>query len=413
MDNHERERALLGACLLYCKLGEVESLEPDDFEHPPHRAVFGAMLALARDGKPLDIVALGAALEAAGVELGDEGLTRAELSAWSNNVSLARSSLAYHVEAVRQESRRRQARGILEDAGKNIQQADAGDLDAILGKASDALDQAASGNLDQVKPRTDWSGEPPERVWLIPGWLPAHRVVLLTGEGGRGKSRLALQLAAAVARASREWLPGGPDLHQAKPAPSVLATWEDEPEEVARRLRGMLQTPGRVEDLGDRLHHVGLAGRGPLWEPAGGGSRHTSTLGELSGVGRWLRRYCERSGARLLVVDPLAAAYACNENDRGLVRQFMASWDGWAREARCTVLLLAHPSKADPAYSGSTDWQAAARAVWTLGLDKDVKDRTLLKCLKTSYGMTADLLHLTGYPGWRVEKSENLESPYA
>lgn len=372
------------------------------------------MLALARDGKPLDIVALGAALEAAGVELKGEGLPRAELSAWSTDGALVLSNLAHHVEAVRQESRRRRALETLGEASKAIKEVEACGLDSILGAARDALDLVAVGGPDQVKPRTDWSGDPPDRDWLIPGWLPAHRVALLTGEGGRGKSRLALQLAAAVARGSREWLPGGPDLYQAKPAPAVLATWEDEPEEVARRLRGMLRTSERVEDLGDRLHHVGLAGRGPLWEPAGGGSRHTSTIGELSGVGRWLRRYCERSGARLLVVDPLAAAYACNENDRGLVRQFMASWDGWAREAGCTVLLLAHPSKADPAYSGSTDWQAAARAVWTLGLDKDLgKERTRLKCLKTSYGMTADTLHLTGYPGWRKEKSENLESPYA
>ena len=46
----------------------------------------------------------------------------------------------------------------------------------------------------------------------------------------------------------------------------------------------------------------------------------------------------------------------------------MASWDAWARDTGCTVLLIAHPPKTDAAYSGSTDWHAAARAVWTLSL---------------------------------------------
>ena len=41
-------------------------------------------------------------------------------------------------------------------------------------------------------------GEPEPRSWLIDQWLPAGSVALLTGEGGAGKSRLALQLAADI-----------------------------------------------------------------------------------------------------------------------------------------------------------------------------------------------------------------------
>ena len=44
--------------------------------------------------------------------------------------------------------------------------------------------------------------------WLINDRLPAGRVALLTGEGGAGKSRLALQLAAGVASGGNqgEWI---------------------------------------------------------------------------------------------------------------------------------------------------------------------------------------------------------------
>ena len=49
---------------------------------------------------------------------------------------------------------------------------------------------------------------PQPRQWLVNESLPAGRVALLTGEGGAGKSRLALQLAAGVASGGddREWI---------------------------------------------------------------------------------------------------------------------------------------------------------------------------------------------------------------
>ena len=217
-----------------------------------------------------------------------------------------------------------------------------------------------------VTARTDWTAEPGPRQWLVECWLPAGRVALLSGQGGAGKSRLALQLAAAMAEKRAEWLPHGLSLAQFGPA--VIATWEDEPDEITRRLRGMVEPQDRLEALKDRLHVLDFAGKGAFWQPVEGGSRHTSTLGELTLAGEWTRAYCETHKARLLVVDPLAAAYACSENDRGLVRAFMTSWDGWARATDCAVLIVSHPAKAaESDYSGSTDWHASARAVWKLG----------------------------------------------
>ena len=150
-----------------------------------------------------------------------------------------------------------------------------------------------------------------------------------------------------------------------------------------------------------------MAGHGPLWAPTQDGSRHTSTMGELTGTGHALRRDCARLHATLLVVDPLAAAYACNENDRGLVRAFMSDWDGWARRIGCTVLLVAHPSKASPEYSGSTDWHAAARAVWTLGKEEAASGpETKLACLKTNYSRPPDPLRLHNWEWWTAHPWE-------
>ena len=253
----------------------------------------------------------------------------------------------------------------------------------------------------------NWTSAPPEREWLIRNWLPAGRIAMLTGEGGAGKSRLALQLAANMASGKSDWLAGCLEkLMLDKPLPVVFATWEDERDHIARLLHKM----GVQQTVGDRLRYV--APIGPLWAPNAGGSRNTGVMGTLSVAGRWLRSYCERREARLLVIDPRAAAFGLNENDRALVRHFMADWDAWARAINCAVLLIAHPPKSDSPYSGSTDWHAASRAVWELGLadtqpgKKDTAVAPRLSCIKSSYAQRPDPLWLEGYPAWAATQPE-------
>ena len=259
--------------------------------------------------------------------------------------------------------------------------------------------------------RSDWPLEdPPAREWIVPDWLPAGRLALFTGEGEAGKSRLAVQLAAAIASGRTTWLPGGPGLTLPRgAAPAVIATWEDDHDEAWRRLPRAIRP-----ELGNRLHVADLAQVGPVWVPTGSG--HTSNVGSLSPTGKWLRDYVERHEARLLILDPLAAAFALNENDRALVRGFCSDWDGWARMAGCAVLLIAHPPKGtakDGAarYSGSTDWRNAARAVWSLekagtpGTDGKPDASTpamKLACDKASYARRPARLWLAGWPTWEA-----------
>ena len=254
-----------------------------------------------------------------------------------------------------------------------------------------------------------WGHTQPEpRQWLIDERLPAGRVALLTGEGGAGKSRLALQLAAGVASGgeNREWISGphgAMRLGNAVPddgASAVFASWEDEPEEFYRRLHQISGnsapwvTPPRL----DNLRMVNLVGEGPVWAPPQG--RHISTMAELTVTGERLRRLCEQENARLLVLDPLAAAYASDENARGLVRAFVSHWDAWGQANNCAVLMLAHPPKsAGINYAGSTDWQGAARALWTLQAEIDksaeASPRTWrLEFVKGNYGPRPEPLRL-------------------
>jgi hypothetical protein len=109
-------------------------------------------------------------------------------------------------------------------------------------------------------------------------------------------------------------------------------------------------------------------GAGALWAPDARGSGHVSTRGAWTDAGS--RVLATLPGYDLVTLDPLAAAYACNENDRALVRAFASALDAAAEDADCAVVLSAHPSRSGEAgaggESGSTDWRNAVRSRWVL-----------------------------------------------
>ena len=103
------------------------------------------------------------------------------------------------------------------------------------------------------------------------------------------------------------------------------------------------------ETLGQGVHYLYAAALGPLWAPGPQGTlAYLSSLAELTAAGRRVRAFCEDKKARLLILDPVAAVFASDENNRGLVRAFCADWDGWALATGCAVLLIAHPPKDGP-----------------------------------------------------------------
>ena len=114
---------------------------------------------------------------------------------------------------------------------------------------------------------------------------------------------------------------------------------------------------------------------GGLWGAERG--EHTSTAGNWLHGGTALLNYAAAAQSRLLIIDPLAAAFVQNENDRALVRAFLSALDQWAEDHNCAVLIISHPPKSDSAQSGSTDWRNGVQAVWTLEtaqiMDKETK----------------------------------------
>ena len=182
---------------------------------------------------------------------------------------------------------------------------------AALDAVRDVLTRMDEVAAEAPIPWTTWAEhpDPPSpRRWLVRDWLPAGRVALLTGPGGVGKSRLVLQLAAGIASGGGQgdaWIdtPDTDTLRLGSASSTggdcvVYASWEDEPEEIYRRLAQVSGdgapwvTPDRLRGL----HLVDMAGMGPIWAPGAG--RHISTIAAITPAGQRLRRHCEEHAAQ-------------------------------------------------------------------------------------------------------------------
>lgn len=284
----------------------------------------------------------------------EEALAAAKQAALDNDLGPARELAAIEAAEIKTADRAAEQAEAIRNATSGSQILD------IVGKD----DAPAAPDIPILK---DWTGDPEPRAWLASEWLPAGRAALFTGAGGGGKSLLALQLAAGIASGNRNPLHSDPrgeadqgPMLDGKPGIAVFATWEDEPEEVLRRLAWA--AVDRTA-LGDRLHVLNLAGLGPLWE-----SDKDAVTGERTPVGDFVEDHVRDVRPRLVVIDPTAGAFAANENDRATVRAWLSHLGALAAQTGAAVILIAHPPKdAKHAFSGSTDWRGGVRSLWTLG----------------------------------------------
>lgn len=276
------------------------------------------------------------------------------------------------------------------------------DLHDTLRSMLDRL--SARPEIGPVQPDESWT-----RPWVIPGWLPRGRVTRLSSHGGSGKSFLALELAAAVAsglppqdgpiakadaqelgpaalkhtaevhkdiNAGHHFRLAHAELGHLPPSPVLYLSWEDEPQEInrrvarlpSRRIQGRPQSQHRTTQAAtwsSRLLVGSMEKAGPLWAPLRGG--HRDTAAGLTEAGEYIETCIRETRPALTVIDPTAAAYMGNENDRGAVRRWLSHLNALARETRTAILLVSHPPKnTEHAYSGSTDWDNGVRAAWQL-----------------------------------------------
>ena len=159
--------------------------------------------------------------------------------------------------------------------------------------------------------------------WLSPGRLAAGKITILDGDPGLGKSTLLCEFAARISRG--EPLPGG---EAAPPRPVVLMSAEDDPYDT---IRPRIDAAG-----GDPRRIIAFA---TLPGPDSSGS-----LGAIPDHVSILEEIITRTGAPLLIIDPLVAFLARGHNansDQGVRRAFH-SLKGLAERTGAAIVAVRH-----------------------------------------------------------------------
>lgn len=190
--------------------------------------------------------------------------------------------------------------------------------------------------------------QPPERTWIMPYWIPASHVTLLSGRGGIGKSLLAQHLGTAIA--------GGVEyVEHLEPKRVLMWAAEDDMGELWRRQINISMYLGvPLENLGNFRLRSCVGSDVTLAAPIFNALARAPMLLELEQEAKDFK-------ADLVILDNIARVFGGNENDRHQVTTFLA----WLQAAcePAAVLLLGHPAKAAGSeFSGSSAWEGAVRA---------------------------------------------------
>jgi hypothetical protein len=233
--------------------------------------------------------------------------------------------------------------------------------------------------------------------------IPLRNVSMLSGDGGVGKSLLALQLGVAVAT-STEWL--GMEI---KGGVAIYVSAEDDLDELHVRLADIVSAENLLLADLTRLKIVPLAGKDAVLaaeDRKSGRLVPTQLLAQLA-------KAVEGEKPILLVIDNLADVFAGNENIRPFAKHFVGMLRGLAIATGCAVLLLGHPSlsglSSGSGLSGSTGWNNSVRSRLYLTARRDQNgdaegeeanpDQRWLRSMKANYAPLAEPLSLRWQDG--------------
>ena len=275
-------------------------------------------------------------------------------------------------------------------------------IDVPITPANDkARDKLQAGGWDALDPR-QWTEKPPDREWIVDGWIPRRVVTGLYGDGATGKTTLEQQLMTSMAT-QRDWI----GLPTAKGRTLALFC-EDDDDEHRRRQWAINNSMGvSPNDLGD-MRMVCRFGRDNVLMRFG-------MAGEtvLTDVFEQFDSICASFQPDLVILDPASDLFGGNEVSRNQARQFVQQAPGaYARKYGCGVLVGAHPSQygksSGEGTSGSTGWNNAFRSRLYLerlkpdnGLPVD-DDVRILSRKKANYGPLAGEVTLRWQAGMFV-----------
>lgn len=271
--------------------------------------------------------------------------------------------------------------------------------------AEETRDPAPSDSYPAPKLASELAtGSFPVPFYLWQGFILAEHVNTLYGDGGAGKTRLALMI--AVASAAGIALFG----YETMQMPGLVVLAEDDYGATQKLLAEICGA------LGVTLADLPLR----VWCLPGADAR----IAVVQDDGTWtpgpflapLRGQIDRLGGRVLVVlDTVSDVATLDETKRLAVNTLCKqALGGLCRDFGATVIVNAHPSKAAMAdgsgYAGSTAWNNAVRSRLTLERDKEKSPRRMLRVAKSNYGSEAELeLHMVNGIFWPRDQGDAAE----
>ena len=246
------------------------------------------------------------------------------------------------------------------------------------------------------------------------GILMHGELAILTGEGGTGKSRLALQWALQ----SLEKNVGETGI-RIRPGNVVYMTYEDVPAEVKRRAKRILKeedSPDGEKELPDGFFVLDMIDNPLFTQPVGA---HESSTPVRCKEWEEIWKAIREKNPSLVIIDPVAEAYRCAGYFVSGVRAFIAALRKEAQQGEFGILLLAHSTKAarskdaDPfdagQVAGSAGWTDSVRGVLSLRWNESEGGihKVDLRCVKANYGRSRWTETLRSEKGgeWKVEET--------
>ncbi len=196
----------------------------------------------------------------------------------------------------------------------------------------------------------------PRRRWFSEPWMPADQVTLFAGDGGMGKSTVALQLAIAAV-SQTPWF-GMP----VRPCNVLYASAEDDRNELHWRFQEIAKHTSLSHEQRQQLKFFDLTQADPVL------IAFDKRNGKLikQPIFERVEAYARDNDVHCIILDAAADMFGGSEIDRIQVRAFLASLRAMAQRLDSAVILISHPSvagmKDDRGYSGSTAWNATVRA---------------------------------------------------